>query len=507
MRLRAAAPSRHHSITMPELHHDFLFNPDGSGRVTVRWTGPAGSAPAPADFVRSEIERAVGIDAWDDVRCEAEGEQLVFTGTAWFPDATTLRFHCQGLHVSLLDFVVRGDDDGSVTVTTAGNTSTTTTPDKVPAAELPQHLAAEREKLAMARGFLDAMFGDLVCTAVLRLPAPLVGSVRGERVAPNAVAVRYEGRRLIGIVDRLMRDDALLARLLQEGGLESPAAALQLLGDQGPVDLRTGPGATFAFDYAAEVAAARERFATFAAELGAAAPTCEADAWLEHVRVVAAKVVLEADADRDLCPQGQNRPGVTLTIAGEMLAPALELEQAGYDRCVLADGEDITPADEWDRRCHFPKTTNDGHTVYLDLELPAGQSRGLAELRGQVLAVASQGTESHDLGFAELAAGAEGTFAKARLLSIETDDGRTRVEVQVMLPRARVLALELRADDTTTALEPAGYSCCNDESNLSYRLDGDLPADGRLVMTVASELARTRYGFELRQVDWFGRPL
>lgn len=493
---------------MPELHHDFLFNPDGSGRVTVRWTGPAGGgAPPPADFLRQEIERATGVDAWDDVRCEVEGEQLVFSGTAWFPDATALRFHCQGFHVSLLDFVVRCDDDGSVTVTTATSGATTDAAEKVPPAELPRRLAAEREKLAMARGFLDAMFGDLVCTAVLRLPAPLVGNVRGELLAPNAVAVRYEGRRLIEIVDRLMQDDTLLARLLQDGGLESPAAALQLLGDQGPVSLRTTPAAGSAFDYAAEVAAARERFAVFATELGAAAPAAAPDAPLQRVRVIAAKVVLEADADRDLCPQGQNRPGVTLTIAGEMPVPALELEQAGYDLCVLADGEDVTPREEWDRRCHFPKTTQDGRTVYLDFELPAGQSRGLAELRGQVLAVASQGSEAHDLGFAELAAGAEGSFAGARLLTIETDDDRTRLEVQVMLPRTRVLALELVVGDTATRLEPAGYSCCNDESNLSYRLDGALPTDGRLVMTVASELVRTRYGFGLRQVDWFGGTL
>lgn len=489
-----------------ELHQDFTFNPDGSGRVTLTWTGPAAGAPPTDEFVRGELERANGVDAWDDVRCEIADDRLVFTATAWFADSRALRFHCQGLHVSLLDFEVTTDDDGSVQVTTCAPPATTTappTPTPVPAARLRE----EREKIGMARDLVAAMFGELVCTAVLRLPAALVEPVRGERIDDGAVAVRYEGCRLVEIIDRLMSDDALLQQLLATGGMDSPAAALALLGDQGPVSLRTVPGAGPAFDYAAEVAAARERFAAVAAEFGAAATTAEPDAWLDQVRIVAAKVVREADAERELCPQGQNHRGVTLTVAGDLPAPALEIESAGYDRCVLADGNDVTPGEEWDRRCHFPKTTNDGRTVLVDLELPAGDARGVAELTGHVLAIASAGSEAHDLGFAELAPGAEGTFAQARLQSVDSDDDRTRVEVQVQLARARVLALDLVVGDTATRLEQVGYSCCNDESSLTYRVDGALPADARLVMTVASELARTRYGFRLTRCDWFGDKL
>ncbi len=492
-----------------ELEHDFTFNPDGSGRVAVRWSGPTGrGAPEPGEFLRSELERAQGVEAWADVRCEVEGDRLVFAGTAWFPDVTALRFHCQGFHVNLLDLAVTAHDDGSVEVTTRPS-GAPRSPAPPPGADLGRLMAQEREKLAMARGFLDGMFGGLRCSAVLRLPGALTGPVRGERVADDAARVSFDGAQLIAILDRLATDDDLFGRLLANGGLEGPDALFELLGEHGPIALRTAPGAAPAFDYASEVAAAREQFAAFAAAGQIAAPSTEPATPLAGVRIVAAKVVREADGDRELCPQGQNQPGVTLTVAADLPQRALELEDAGYDRCVFADGRDVTADDEWNRRCHFPKQTSDGRTVYLDFELPATDgARGLAELTGHLKVLASEGSERHDLGFTELTPGAKGTFAEARVNAIEQEDERTwRFEIHLHLARTSLLELALVCGDETTPLQQTGYSCCNDESDLTYRHDGDLPRDARLVATVVAGLSRTRYAFTLQQVDWFGEPL
>src|SRR5262245_3329242 len=147
-----------------DLHHDFTFNPDGSGRVTVTWSGPLAGVPAPADFVRSEIERAQGVDAWADVGCEPDGDRLVFRGTAWFADVRALRFHCQGFHVSMLDFEVLPQDDGGVVVASvrsAKSSDVTTIHAGASEQQALELLAQEREKLAMVRGFLDGMFGSL----------------------------------------------------------------------------------------------------------------------------------------------------------------------------------------------------------------------------------------------------------------------------------------------------------------------------------------------------------
>ncbi len=494
-----------------ELHHDFTFNPDGSGRITVRWAGPLANAPDAAAFLRSEVERARGVEAWADLRCEPEGDQLVFAATAYFADVRALRFHCQGFHVSLLDFAVEPAANGGIVVAsvpTPSDGSAATIPAGANDRQARELLAQEREKLAMARGFLDSMFGGLRCSAVLRLPGALVGEVRGERVDTNAVRVQYDGSQLLAVLDRLMHDDALMLRLMREGGL-TPDKALDLLGDHGPVSLRCEGPALPQFDYAAEVAAAQAQFAEFATHAQLAVCEQRPAQTLEHVRVVATKIVREADSERDLCPQNQNYCSVTLTVAGDLPEPALELADASCDRLVLDDGNDVTPADEWDRRCHFPKLTKDGRTVVLDVELKDTRTaRGLRGVEGRVAAMRSEGSESHDLGFPELVAGATGTLANAQLHRVDQEDeNRWAFEVQVQIARARVLACELVDGDTRLPLELAGYSCCNDDSTLTYRLDGAMPNGARMVMTIAGDLSRTVFGFELRDIDWLGNPL
>lgn len=496
---------------MPTFHHDFTFNPDGSGRVTVRWTGPGGAgAPAPDDFVRSELERAQGVVAWADVGCTAEGDLLHFTGTAWFQDVRALRFHCQGFHLNLLDFAVERADDGAVTIRSVaqpGMDGGTTLAADAGDDEVQRTIAAEREKLGMARDFLAGMFGDLVCTAVLRAPAALVGRTPGQRVDERTVEVVFEGKKLVEVVERLLTDDAAMGKLLRQGGV-TPQAALELLGDQGPLHLQTAAGAVDQFDFVAEVTAAQAAMPEWTAAVGAAVPEQLPSESLANVRIVACKVVLEADGERDLCPQGQNFRGVQITVAGDLPEPCLDLEEASCTSATADDGSDLLPPDEWDRRCHFPKQTNDGRTVYLDLgiALPT-EARGLSVLAGRVVCLASRGSETVDLGFPELVAEAEGTSYGARLLRVEPDAEECQLELELQVARRRVLDAAIHVGDEVLPLEQRGYSSSGDQCSISYRLAAPLPADARCVVTLASELVRTQYAFELRDVDWFGRPL
>ena len=494
-----------------ELHHDFTFNPDGSGRVRVRWSGPGGDgAPSPDAFVRGELERASGVDAWADLRCEPEGDRLVFEATAWFRDPSQLRFHCQGFHVSLLDFVVEPQASGGVVIATAPqaeHAGGTVLAADAGAAEIAATLAGERAKLSMAREFLAGMFGELRCTAVLRAPGPLVGKTPGERLDERSVQVAFAGSELLDVIDRLLTDDEIMLRLLRGGGV-TPEAALAMVGATGPIRLRTGPQVHEQFDYEQEVAAARDAFAPISASLQPAMPADEPAVPLGNVRVVATRIVLEASAERDLCPQGQNNPGLELTIAGELDRSALEVDDAEFEQLLACDGTDLTPADAWDRRCHFPKRTNDGATVYLDLKLPLPSGPGFALLRGRVQALVSSGTEAVDLQLPELVEGAASDVFGARILRLQPeDDDHTLLELQLQLPRARVLGCELHHDGAVQPLEATGYSSCNDQCDLSWRVAGPVAADARLVLTCATELARVPFAFELRDFDVCGRPL
>jgi hypothetical protein len=460
--------------------------------------------------MRSELERGSGIDAWADVGCGPEGDRLVFRGTAWFRDATALRFHCQGFHVSLLDFQVQPNPDGGITVASVGQPNgddITSIPPGTSEARARELLAAERGKLEMARGLLESMFGNLQCTVVLRLPGSLVGAVRGERLDANTVQVAWHGARLVEIVDRLLTDDALMLKLMREGGV-TPDRALELLGDIGPVRLTTGPAVAVQFDYDAEVEAARAAFAGFAESLQVAAPPDQPAEELP-ARVLGTKLVFEASGERDLAPFGQNSTGASLCIGVDLPGAALDIEEACYTRAVADSGADLTHGDEWNRRVHFPKRTSDGSTVCLEinLDLPA-DCHGLMELRGRFVALTSDGSEDQDLGFAELAPGAAGTVHGAQLVTAQQEDEtRWSFEVQVQVAQKRILGCRLVGDDGELPLEQAGYSSCNDETTMSYRAEGTLPANARMVMTFASGLARRAFAFTLGPIDWFGRPL
>ncbi len=493
-----------------DLRHEFTLNPDGSGRVCVQWTGPAGDGvPPPDEFRRSEIERAEGVAAWSDVDCTAADGRTVFTGTAWFRDLAAVRFHCQGLHVNVVDLALEAATDGSVAVHTRLERARDASAGSPNASALRPSLADERQKLAGARDFLDGMFGGLTCTVVVHLPGRIAGTIRGKRIDERTVEAVLHGASLVALLDRLMTDDALMQSVLDDGGLDGPQRLFELLGADATIAARTAPGAKAQFDFERELAAVQPAFEELLANLGAAVPACGPATPLANVRIVAARVVREADGARDLCPQGQSDAGIMLTIAADLPQRALSLDRALLERAITDDGADITPPEEWDRQCHFPKTTTDGSTVYLDLALrPDDAARGLAELAARVTATTSDGSEVLDLGFEELVAGARGTVAGAEVLRCEAEeDGGTAIELRLLTARPRLLGLELAIGDGGAPLTIRGWSSCNDECTLDCRSDGPVPADARLLARFATGLERTDYSLALHDVDWLGRSL
>ena len=224
------------------LEHDFTLNPDGSGRVQLHWSAPAG--PDPDEFLRQELQGARGVDAWADAACRVDGDRLEFTATAWFPDVAALRFHCQGFHSNQLDFAVTALDDGDVEVASQQQGQTMFGPVPAGADEptLRRLMAEERQKLTMARGFIAELFGGLRGVATLRLPGRLQEHHRGERLADNAVRVEFAGQQLLDLLDRMLEDDAWMLELLRQGDA-APQLAMQMLGDSAPIRLRTVGGA------------------------------------------------------------------------------------------------------------------------------------------------------------------------------------------------------------------------------------------------------------------------
>lgn len=506
---RRAAP--HNPRMSLHLDHDFTINPDGSGKAKVRWAGPLGErSPTAEEFLTTELERAHGVDTWCDVTCGPQGDEMVFAGTAYFSDLGELHFHCQGFRLHALDLALTSGDDGAVAVASRLR-DRTPSPNAPHDASDAEHLAAmpeERSRLEQARGFVAAMFGAIHCVIMLRMPGTLAETCPGERPAPNALRVEFRGSDLLAAIDRLLTDDALMLQVMRQGGA-TPETVSGLLGDGGgPIRARTRPGARAQFDYAAEVEAARARFAEQRASLGLPEPPRQGTA-LQNVRVVAVKVVHEVDGARDLNPAGQNYTSTTLTLAGDLESAALGIDEGKIAAITARDGTDLTPDDEWQRRIHFPKLTSDGRSVWFDVEF--GRERaavdGFAAVLGTLQVRSAHGARDVDLGLAELTAGAQGTELGAEITRCDvTDDDSWTLELTLRVARETVLAMTLLTKDGSLALTYGGYSASGDECSLHYTIPGAPPPDARLVATVPESLRVATVPFALGPVDALGRP-
>ncbi|HEX7901528.1 MAG TPA: hypothetical protein VF950_27460 [Planctomycetota bacterium] len=487
-----------------QLEHEYFFNPDGSGKVKVRWSGPAGGPDIdPRKFIGEEVGQAKGVDAWSDVSYGPEEDRAVFRGTAYFRNVSELRFHCQGMHVNSTDFATATDPKGGFTVVGRIETKSDA---PVAVAKLPEAIAEARAQMEMGREFIEGMFDGLRCTCVLRLPGKIKTPKNAKKVDDTSVSTEMKGRDLLDIIDRLMKDDALMGEMLKRGG--GPDAIASLLGDLGPAEVSTKGKTAPLFDYESEVAAAAAAFEEFRASLGVPAGPERAKP-AENTRVVAVKLVREADGENDFNPMGQNYAGLSIIVAGDLPGPALKVEEGRVEAFILDDGTDLTPADDWDRRIHFPKLTKDGRTVYCEVEVKQlPEAAGIREIRGVVRVQVATATEEVDLGFPELATGAQGSMFNAALERCETgEDGRTSIEVRLDLAMERIQSLAIVDENGSAAeLNRGGYSASGDQCTLTLDSDAALVPGMKLKARVMADIKYYEVPFAVENVDLLGRP-
>lgn len=483
------------------LDHTFTFNPDGTGKVALRWDGPA-AGNDPDSFVRSEIANAQGVDAWSGVSTSVDGETLRFEATAYFTDITKLRFHCQGFHCTALDFVT-STEDGVFTLRSAGEPAPAK-PDKARETQLRKRIADERAKFEQMKPMIAGLFGQLNACATIELPGKIAKVANAKKLNDHAVRVEFIGERILAVLERLMTDDELAMKFLRAGG--GPDAAAGLIEGMGPLQVATKGKLAPLFDYEAEAGGARAQTEALAQQFGAR-PKKQGPP-MNNARIVACKVVREADGDRELHPMGQNYPSLVFTIAGDLPVPANSLEEASLDSAIADDGAELAPEDDWGRRIHFPKMTKDHATAFFDVELkPNAPVTGLKSIEGSLKVVVANRKEEVDLGFKKLAAEEAGSKLGATLNSINDEGEQTRFELGLKVSKDAVediAVLDAKGKRLPTSIN--GYSSSGDECQLSIVVEGKLPAKGRLTARVATDLQAYDVLWKIENVDGLGNP-
>ena len=382
------------------LEHAWFLNPDGSGKVTVQWEFPLdNSLPDPATLSRNEMSMASGIEAWGFAAAHPAGDRMIFTGAAYFRDISSVRFHCQGVHVGLMELALSPDAEGRL-VLSSGDPAPApfeVTPDATDE-ELRARLVTEREKFAGMRAFLEDFVAGLSCGATFFLPGRIVSTSGGHPVGERAVRATLAGAAVLDAFDRAFGDDDHMFTLMR-GGPAAAALVASLMPGGGPLcSVVEGPF-TPMFDYEMELSVAKRQGAQLmeAAE-DAPAPSVP----LRDPRVVAVRIVSEADSEREYTPFGNSQASLALVFAGELGEAAREASEGRLEALLTDDDLDLLPPEDWNRRIHFPKLTSDGHTVYFEVELPLPGSgtRGFREVRATITCRAAETSRRWTSGFA-----------------------------------------------------------------------------------------------------------
>jgi hypothetical protein len=491
------------------LEQAWFLNPDGSGKVTVQWEFPLDdSLPDPATLSRNEMSMASGIEAWGFAAAHPAGNRMIFTGAAYFRDISSVRFHCQGIHVGLMELAFRPDAEGRL-VLVSGDPAPApfeVTPDATDE-ELRARLVTEREKFAGMRAFLEDFVAGLSCGATFFLPGRIVSTSGGHPVGERAVRATLSGAAVLDAFDRAFGDDGHMFTLMR-GGPAAAALVASLMPGGGPLcSAVEGPFAPM-FDYEMELSVAMRQGAQL---MAAAADAPRPSIPLRDPRVVAVRIVREADQEREYAPFGNSQTSLAFVFAGELAEAVREASEGRIEALLTDDDLDLLPQEDWNRRIHFPKLTSDGRTVYFEVELPLPGSgtRGFREIRATITCRAAENFETVDLGFAELRSGEAGASHGASIERLEAEDeGRWLLELKLGLSRSAVDAvLVTDPDGAEVPLSPCGYSSWGDECALSFRLERAPDPKGRIAIRLATDLRDVNASFALTDIDLLGRPV
>jgi len=530
---------------------DFTINPDGSGKVVHECTyqpmnlsmGNENQDPGVAltNAVREVLENSKGVEAWQDVSFKTlDDGRTYFKGTAYFKDLSKLDIQNQ----TMLDFIWTPSAGGGGVLTLRTNKSSepeslgggvtmhSNKKAKAPAKDMTPEEAAknlkkQRMQYQQSKPMLAGILGPMKHAVTLHLPGKVSGSSNFTKDAAGNLTLTFSGAKLLEVMDKLVNDDEWCKKHngtgmddMQDSPLADQEMNQYVFGEKGPVQATIASGAAPLFDYATEVAAAKESFGALRQALAVGAsssgsPTvtaAPAEGGIKSVKVAGVQLVMESDEDRELRPFNE-KTGYTVALLVEFPgAVQAVMDETVVETATADDGASLLPESDWDRKAHFPKVSKDKTATILEFKLnrPASGVKGLKELSGHVQYRVSNGTKEVDLGIEELKADAVGKELDARIKSIEEGwqkDGSQTMNLHLKLDVEDIKSVSMVVDGTKTELRRGGSSSGGGACDLDLELKTAFPAKGHLVAEIYDKVQIYTAPFKLENITLLGESL
>lgn len=501
-----------------DVEQEYTINPDGSGRVVLRWVGApltlASDKTADekaGELLQGQVNQSESVDAWKDISCTARDDgKFEFKGTAYFKDIAKLKLHYGG--ATLADLKISRDERGNLVV---GSDPPKTADPAKPALsdeEARKKLKEGRIEYQQGKRMMELLLADLKVTTTVNLPGRIGECSQFKKVGPASVRAAFDGKAFLKAMDDLvMNDEWMLKNLKARGTAGNPALDDELLheklfGEKGPMRAVTTGELKPLFEYEGEAGPARLAWVETAAKLHAdlPPPPPAKGGDFKSLKLVRVNHVTDKEESRGLSSGDR---GLTLTFVGDLPGSVLKTKLGQLKTALVDTGESLVK----DRTISSIQLSSDKSVVMFDvkLELPPARAKGIREVSGVLTYLVGEKTKEVDLGLTEIKEGAIGKDAKITKIDGGRDEGHERLDITLTLPEDSIESFVVK--DGAGAVLPVkvvGWGLSwGKESTRTLSIEGKFPAKGRILVNVYEDLKEYEIPFKIENVDLLGRPL
>jgi hypothetical protein len=513
---------------------EFTLNPDGTGKVVHEavlqkidlgfdQSGSERQAESRVKkMIKDELEKSEGIEVWRDVSWEPLGDnQVQFKGTAYFPDIHQLKFHNAGVSFNLLNDIQITRDEDELRLLISNQEK-----EKAPPSDkgqewtepaLNQKIEEARTQLSKTQMMLSAALSSLRIEKIFHLPGQRLSSSNFQAMDNQTLQITLLGDAVMTLFARFSSSDEWLASVIKKGydpvkdGPQQPEKVNAVLfGEEANISATFVDVSGPLFDYAQEVTQAKAEYDALLKSLGSV-QTQKVDPPLDgQFYLGGARIVFESDQENNVRPFNYDR-GFTLSIIGQLPQRALKVKSGEITTAVTDNGQELVSEEEWDRKISFPKVSKDKRKVIFDVKLkvPNKHATQIDQLKGTLIYVTSQDTETIDLGINAFVEGEEGNALNAVIEGLgesQWSTGKEQMDLRLDVPVDTVREIRIYDGQGNPVEFSQGYSSFNDIVTFNLTAaEGGFPEEGRIEVLVHKGLEQFELPFALTDVGLLSR--
>ncbi|GAB5561686.1 MAG: hypothetical protein SynsKO_33330 [Synoicihabitans sp.] len=515
-----------------EVKEDYTINADRSGKLAFSFKKPAdgihismggetleGEAKL-THVLKDMLNNSEGVTAWADVQAQLDEEDnMLVSGVAYFDDIQNLIFKYGALRVNGYEVEWTETDDGRVVLGIGGksepnaNMAGKVAREDLTDERIEKEIVKQRRQLTGLRGMMEATLGGLKIEKTFRVAAEALEVVDFKRDDDGRYRYATSGDEIL-VQMKSLEDDEEFMRLAAidsltgeaHGGGRSASMA-HIVGAPARLVLSPAEGSML-FDYAAEVAGAKAKFAHMMTSLGLEREMPgllppEQGGGFKSFDLGGVQFVKDLGLESRIRPFHAD-PGVTLSFTGRFDGRINSWVEARIERAIDQAGNSLLPMQEHKRMISHGRLNEAHDAVTFEVPLnPHADSTEIRHVVGTAAYEVAHGTENLVISFASTAADSEGSLAGVSVRKRGKADWGDDYAWEITLPFAKPTIRDYEVyQPTGKRLETseAGSSWTNDQTTLTLHSKTEFPETLELRLEIYRDIRRVEVPFEYHDI-------